>query len=129
MGIEIRLLNDLPIVAIDVSFNGQILHLSNVLLDTGSAGTILDADVVAEIGVKPEGTDQTAILHGIDGTEIVFTKRFDSVALGSSSVTPCKVQIGVMDYGIDIQGIIGFDFIHAASLVIDTSEMWIYPKK
>lgn len=128
MGIELRLLNDLPIVAIDVVFEGRKLRLNNVLLDTGSAGTILDADVVADIGVRPEGTDQTAILHGIGGTEIVFTKWFDSVALGSSSVNPCRVQIGAMDHGLDIQGIIGFDFIRAANLIIDTVDMRIYPK-
>jgi hypothetical protein len=33
-----------------------------------------------------------------------------------------------MDYGIDIQGIIGFDFIRAANLVIDTVDMRIYSK-
>jgi hypothetical protein len=63
MGVKIRLLNDLPIIEINVVFEGRKLHLDRVLLDTGSAGTILDADVVAEIGVRPEGTDKTAILH------------------------------------------------------------------
>jgi hypothetical protein len=57
MGIELRLLHDLPIVAIEIVFEGRTLYLENVLLDSGSAGTILDADVVAEIGVRPEGTD------------------------------------------------------------------------
>jgi hypothetical protein len=129
MGIELRLLNDLPIVSIDIVYKGQTLHLESVLLDTGSAGTIFDADVVSEIGVRPEGSDQTAILHGIGGTEIVFTKWFDSVSLGSSLVSPCKIQIGAMDYGINIQGILGFDFIRTANLVIDTAEMQIYSKE
>jgi hypothetical protein len=51
----------------------------------------LDADAVTEIGVKPEGMDRTAILHGIGGTEIVFSKSFNSVTLGESSVSPCTV--------------------------------------
>ena len=68
-------------------------------------------------------------LHGIGGTEIVFTKWFDSVSLGDSSVSPCRIQIGVMDYGIEIQGILGFDFIRAAHLVIDSVEMEIYSKE
>jgi len=126
MGIKLRLLHELPIVGIDVVFKGKKLYLENVLLDTGSAGTIFDADVVADIGVRPEDTDQTAILHGIGGTEIVFTKWFDSVTLGDSSVSPCKIQIGAMDYGIEIQGIVGFDFIRAANLVIETVEMRVY---
>jgi hypothetical protein len=129
MGIELRLLHDLPIVSVDIIYKGQALHLERVLLDTGSAGTIFDADIVSKIGVRPEGSDQTAILHGVGGTEIVFTKWFDSISLGSSSVVPCKIQIGAMDYGIEIQGIIGFDFIRAANLVIDTVDMQIYSKE
>jgi hypothetical protein len=54
MAIELRLVNGLPIVDIDITFAGRRMHLNNILLDTGSAGTILDADVVTEIGVKPE---------------------------------------------------------------------------
>jgi hypothetical protein len=129
MGIELRLLHDLPIVSVDIVYKGQTLYLERVLLDTGSAGTIFDADIVTEIGARPEGSDQTAILHGIGGTEIVFTKWFDSVSLGGASVSPCKIQIGAMDYGIEIQGILGFDFIRAAKLVIDTDEMRIYSKE
>jgi hypothetical protein len=102
------------------------MHLNNILLDTGSAGTIFDADIVTQIGVKPEGSDQTAVIHSIGGSEIVFTKWFDSVTLGNFSVNQCIVEIGVMDYGIDIQGILGFDFIREAKLIIDTIRMEVY---
>jgi hypothetical protein len=126
MAVELRLIYGLPIVDIDVVFAGRRMHLNNILLDTGSAGTILDADVVTEIGVKPEGTDQTAVIHGIGGSEIVFTKWFDSVTLGNIPINQCKVEIGVMDYGIDIQGILGFEFIREAKLIIDTIRMEVY---
>jgi hypothetical protein len=126
MAVVLRLIYGLPIVDIDIIFEGRKMHLNNILLDTGSAGTILDADVVTKIGVKPEGTDQTAVIHGIGGSEIVFTKWFDSITLGNISVNLCKVEIGVMDYGIDIQGILGFDFIREAKLIIDTTRMEVY---
>ncbi len=125
MAVELRLQHGLPIVDINVIFAGRQLRLENILLDTGSGGTILDADAVFEIGIKPEGTDKTAIIHGIGGTEIVFTKCFDSVMLGEWSVNSCKVEIGAMDYGIDIQGILGFDFIRTAKLVIDSDRMQV----
>jgi hypothetical protein len=126
MAVKLRLMHGLPIIDIDVIFAGRRLHLKNILLDTGSAGTILDADLVSEIGVKPEGSDKTAIIHGIGGTEIVFTKWFDSVILGDWSVNTCKIEIGAMDYGLDIQGILGFDFIRTVGLIIDTEKMQIY---
>lgn len=126
MEIDLRLLHGLPIVCIDVVFSGHQLRLENVLLDTGSAGTILDADKVAEIGVRPEGTDRTAIIHGVGGSEIVFTKWFDAVVLGDLTVNECKVEIGAMDYGIEIDGILGFDFMRTAGLIIDTNKMRVY---
>ena len=54
--------------------------------------------------------------------------RSDFVILRGLSAEPCKIQIGAMNCGIDIQGVIGFDFIRAANLVIDTEEMSVYPK-
>jgi len=126
MAIDLRLLHGLPIVHVDVVFSGRQLRLENVLLDTGSAGTILNADKVAEIGVKPEGSDRTAIIHGVGGTEIVFTKWFDAVVLGDWTVNACKVEIGAMDYGIEIDGILGFDFMRSAGLIIDTNAMQVY---
>ncbi|MEW9702717.1 retropepsin-like aspartic protease [Paenibacillus sp. SI8] len=126
MAIDLRLLHGLPIVCIDVVFASRQLRLDNVLLDTGSAGTILDADKVAEIGVRPEGTDRTAIIHGVGGTEIVFTKWFEAVTLGDWTVNECEVEIGAMDYGIEIDGILGFDFIRTTGLIIDTNKMQVY---
>jgi hypothetical protein len=39
------------------------------------------------------------------------------------------IDVGVMDYGVDIQGILGFDFIREAKLVIDTVRMQVYTAK
>jgi hypothetical protein len=93
MGVKLRLLHDLPIVDIEVNFQGKSTILSNILVDTGSAGTIFDADAVIKIGVQPEGTDRTAILHGIDGSEIVFSKIFDFVKLGEISIVPVMFKL------------------------------------
>ncbi len=37
-----------------------------------------------------------------------------------------SVEIGPMDYGFDIDGILGFDLIREAKLVIDASRMSIF---
>jgi hypothetical protein len=72
MALSIRLERGLPIVDLEILFFGQTLRMDYVLLDTGSAATIFDADVVSAIGLKPEESDDTAVMYGIGGSEIVY---------------------------------------------------------
>jgi hypothetical protein len=97
------------------------------LLDTGSAGTIFNANLVGTIGVFPEGNDVVDTIRGVGGVEYVYTKYFESIHFGDVSLEDFQVEIGNMDYGMEINGIIGFDFISAANLLIDTKNMLVYP--
>lgn len=84
------LLHGLPIVHIDVVFLVRQLHLENVLLDTGLAGIILDADKVAAIGGRvgvfiplrlcstiktPTARGQSFFIMAKNGEEPQFSKR------------------------------------------------------
>lgn len=42
---------------------------------------------------------------------------------GGTSLEGFEVEIGEMNYGMEIDGILGFDFIQAAGLVIDSKEL------
>lgn len=48
---KIRLDGGLPYVSAILAYNDHTLQLPNLVLDTGSVGTILSADKVAEIGL------------------------------------------------------------------------------
>jgi hypothetical protein len=48
--IKIKELSELPFIEATVTFRGQSLKLENVLLDTGSAGTIFNVNKLEEIG-------------------------------------------------------------------------------
>jgi hypothetical protein len=116
----------LPFVTVTVKFRGQELMLEKVLLDTGSAGTIFKADVVGAIGVVPESEDVVDSIQGVGGIEYVYTKNFDGIDFDGIYVDNFQVEIGSMDYGLEIDGIIGFDFIRAAGLIIDAVKMQAY---
>ncbi|MCR8635821.1 retropepsin-like aspartic protease [Paenibacillus radicis (ex Xue et al. 2023)] len=120
---NINVEHGLPFVSVTVIYNGNELFLSKVLLDTGSAGTLFNADLVRDIGVIPEGNDAVDSIRGVGGIEYVYTKSLDAIHFGNFSIELFPVQIGSMDYGIDIDGIIGFDFMEAAGIVIDTKLM------
>ncbi|MDY8024825.1 retropepsin-like aspartic protease [Paenibacillus polymyxa] len=114
---------ELPFVKVKVIFRGEELTLSKVLLDTGSASTLLNADIVREIGMVPEGNDDVDIIRGVGGVEYVYTKSLDSITLEESTLKNFQVEIGSMDYGMQIDGILGFNFLKLVGAVIDAKAM------
>lgn len=117
----------LPFISLTIIYKGKQLELQKVLLDTGSASTLFNADLVRDIGVVPEENDVVDTIRGVGGVEYVYTKYMDAIKFDGISVEQFQVEIGSMDYGIEIEGIIGFDFMRAAGLIIDTKSMIVNP--
>ncbi|TDF97053.1 aspartyl protease family protein [Paenibacillus piri] len=114
----------LPFVSVTIQFRGQQLMLEKVLLDTGSAGTIFKADVVGTIGVVPESEDVVDSIQGVGGIESVYTKNFDAIHFEGVCID--NFQVEIESNGLDMDGIIGFDFIRTSCLIIDTVSMRAY---
>ena len=108
---NIRLRDGLPFVSVSIAYQGEQLELHNCLLNTGSAGTIFSAD---------------HRIRGVGGAEFVFTKRVESLHLDKLNVTDFEVEIGGMDYGFSLDGIIGLDFLRAVQAIIDLNQLRIY---
>lgn len=115
----------LPFVKIKIVFRGKELELNRVLIDTGSASTLLNADLVREIGIVPEENDVVDTIRGVGGVEYVYTKLLDTIHFDGKWVSQFQIEIGSMDYGLEIDGILGFDFMKTAGLVINAKEMTI----
>lgn len=115
----------LPFVKIKIVFRGKELELNRVLIDTGSASTLLNADLVREIGIVPEENDVVDTIRGVGGVEYVYTKFLDAIHFDGQWVSQFQIEIGSMDYGLEIDGILGFDFMKTAGLVINAKEMTI----
>lgn len=118
--INIKEIYELPFVEVVVNFRGKQIKLNNVLIDTGSAGTIFNVNKLEAIDVKPEPNDVTRTIQGIGGLEFVYTKNIDQIVISNEiKTTNFLIELGAMDYGLDIDGIIGFDFMKEVGLVID----------
>jgi hypothetical protein len=116
---KIRVQDGLPYISATITHKGQTLTLENVLLDTGSAGTIFSADKVVAAGLE-YGTDDTVHrIRGVGGAEFVFTKHAESLAVGDLRLNNFEIEVGAMDYGFAIDGIIGIDFLSQVKAVID----------
>ena len=124
---KIRLRDGLPYVTASLTYQGQQLSFGNVLLDTGSAGAIFSTNRVLTIGLMYEPDDRVHRIRGVGGTEFVFTKRVDCLAVGKLQVNDFQIEVGAMDYGFDIGGIIGMDFLIQVGAIIDLAKLEMYP--
>ena len=124
---KIRLQDGLPYVATTLLHHGRQLELHNVLLDTGSAGTIFSADQVLSIGLQYEVEDIVRRIRGVGGAEFVFSKRVDLLSLGELQISNFEIEVGAMDYGFEIDGIVGMSFLLQVGAVIDLSRYEVYP--
>ena len=120
---RLTLKDDLPFVRITASYHDAEIDIPDVLLDTGSATTILSADQVAQIGIVPEPTDTLYTIRGVGGIETVFTRRIAQIRIGQQQVCDFEIEVGGMDYGFEIQGILGMDFLLQAGAIIDLCDL------
>jgi predicted aspartyl protease len=108
-----------------LTYKGKSLVLDNVLVDTGSGGSIFKMDKVDELGITIEKDDIIETISGIGGSEFVYKKDVDKLQLGESEVTDFTIEVGVMDYGLAINGILGMDFLIETGAIIDLARMEI----
>jgi len=120
---KIHVREGLPFVTVALVYQGKKLELAEVLIDTGSAGTIFSSDKVASIGLVAEPHDQIHQIRGVGGYEFVFIKRINGLIMGTVEVNDFEIEIGAMDYGFGIEGIIGMDFLRQGKIIIDLERL------
>jgi hypothetical protein len=122
--ITLRKENGLLFVDAYLTFNGKILYLPKALVDTGSMGTLVSLERAQEIDLKPEPTDSLHRVFGVGGTEFVIAKQVESFGLGianetSLSIADFSIELGSLDYGLDLDAIVGLDILCDVGAIID----------
>src|SRR5690349_12040667 len=103
----LTLRDELLFVTATLTHRARVIEVADMLVDTGSVSTVINADVAADAGVRLERTDGLKMLRGVGGREYVFVRRIDRLAIGSHGVDHFDVEIGELDYGLEIGGILG----------------------
>lgn len=124
--INLKVLHGLLFCELVVKYNGNEIKLENALVDTGSGGTILKAEIVEAIGIVMEPGDSIEVIRGVGGNEFVFIKRIDEISIDGLTVTEFETEIGAMEYGFPIDAIIGLDLLSKLEVKIDLKEYKIY---
>ncbi len=122
---QLTLKDDLPFTEVQLMYGDEQVAIKDVLVDTGSASTILAAHAVALAGIVPEMSDILCTIRGVGGTEAVFTRQVDRLQVGKRGVTDFEIEVGGMGYGFEINGILGMDFLTRTGAIINLRELSI----
>jgi len=120
---QLTLKYSLPFVGATLVYRQAEVEVSHVLVDTGSARTMLAADLVAQVGLIPEPEDTLLTVRGVGGAEVVFTRMVDRLQVGRQAVERFEIEIGGMDYGFEINGILGMDFLTRTGAIISLHKL------
>ncbi len=107
----------------EISFKGQSLFLNRVLVDTGSGSTVISTDLAESIGIVAEENDMIYRVSGVGGSEFVYSKKIDSIKIGDMSAENFSLEIGAMNYGFDLDGIIGLDLLQQIKAIINIDKL------
>ena len=121
LSLEQRLL----FTTVQLKHAGRSVVLDRVLVDTGSAATLFQTELLESIGLIYAPDDEVHEVFGVGGSELVFQKRVDLVTCGDLIVRDFSVEAGWLDYGIQLNGILGLDFLLATRAVIDLGTLEI----
>ncbi len=123
---KIRVEDGLAFVSAIIRYRDQSIELDNMLLDTGSVGTMLAIDQIEALNLSAEPGDMIYRVVGIGGAEYVFSKSVDSLSVGHLQVSSFTVEFGAMRYGFALDGIVGLDFLLETGAVIDLTQLEMY---
>ncbi len=105
--------------------NGRSVNLDRVLVDTGSAATIFQTEILASVGVIYAPDDEIHEVFGVGGSELVFQKQLEKVVCADLTMVDFPVEVGWLDYGIELDGILGLDFLLATRAILDLGTLEI----
>ncbi len=115
--------DNLPFVTVTLAYRGVSVMVPHVLIDTGSARTIFSFDIVSGIQITPTPEDILYAIRGVGGMETVFSRMVDYIQVGEHQLPQFEIEVGGMDYGFDIQGILGMDFLRQARAVLNMADL------
>ena len=109
----------------EIRYKGNNLLLTRVLIDTGSSNSIISSEIAETIGIVPESNDPVYRVRGVGGTELVYSKLLDSIKIGHMHVEQIQIEVGEMNYGFHLDGIIGLNLLKKMKAMINIERLLI----
>lgn len=116
---RLTLRDELLLVGATVACQGREIEVCDLVVDTGSASTLICTDAVTPVGIVREPDDTLHVVRGLGGSEVVFSRRVDRLQVESQALERFEIEVGGSDAGFDINGILGLDFLLRAGAILD----------
>ena len=111
-----ELVGGLIILPIVFEYSTKVKVQADALVDTGSAGTALDINLLK---LDPARSSRIVELAGIGGNQDVVIQRVDNIQFSSKTVSGFEVEFGDVATKFGFNAIIGFDLLDAVGACID----------
>ena len=87
-------------------------------IDTGSATTLINSDYIFL-----DGSEKFINIYGVGGYEAVLNKYFNQIIINETKLNDVELSVGELDYGIDIDMLIGLDLLKKLNANINIKDM------
>jgi hypothetical protein len=64
-------------------------------------------------------------MHGIGGRESVVEKAIEGIEVGELTVPAFSIQLGALEYGFALNGILGMDFLRQSGAIVNLDSLVI----
>jgi len=104
---------------VQITYLGRTALVPNVVVDTGSARTVIASDALAALGIAPSPDDTLYAVLGVGGTEVVFACSVGWIHVGDRGARDFEIEVGAMDYGFQVNGRLGPNLLRQTGALLD----------
>lgn len=119
--------NGLIWISIDIEYEGENIKIDNCILDTGSATTAIDIDLVEFNYKKPSFVKRLVGIGG--GTQEVINQKVNKITIDQISLENVEIEFGDIQADLGINGFIGADVLRHFDINIKFSTKELYFKQ
>lgn len=91
----------------------------NLAIDTGASRTLLNKDVIQEIGINLSSTSETDSFSDATTDHIVPVVMLKSITLGDATVENMETLVYNLPEEFHIDGILGLNFLRHFKVILD----------
>lgn len=123
---KLMLENGLLYTSVRMYYRGRVKTIDKVVIDTGASHSIISTDLVEELGLDIEDDDKIIFSVGIGGKQFAVVKQVDGIAFNGFKIENCKIDLGEIDFGGGINGLLGLDLLMQAGVILDLKNLRIF---